>query len=216
MKRSFFLFGLTLSLLIMSGCLFGSQYYSLSNCEKDPASKVITMKTVDENSDEFTFRMNPGTWDLQIWDEEKAPNRVALVNKTYPEGDCYVLPGTMGQGYQEGWTVTEGVLMTQRGNARTLDIINQVGIRLKYIVGYEIEEMPYIFEINFPVKDQDICSADAQALVSSFNADLPETTQPTDETLTPDPTGADTPPNSDEIVTPTETTVTPTTEDVVQ
>jgi hypothetical protein len=122
----------------------------------------------------------------------------------------------MGQGYQEGWTVTEGVLMTQRGNARTLDIINQVGIRLKYIVGYEIEEMPYIFEINFPVKDQDICSADAQALVSSFNADLPETTQPTDETLTPDPTGADTPPNSDEIVTPTETTVTPTTEDVVQ
>lgn len=208
MKRSFFLLGIVLSILVMSGCSSGPKNYSLSDFKEDSSIKIVTMKTVDENSDNFTFRWDTKVWDLEVWEVEKAPNLVALVNKTYPEGDCYVLPGTIGQGYQEGWTVNEGVLMTERGNARTLNITNQVGIRLKYIIGYEIGEMPYIFEVNFPVKDQDSCSADAQALMSSFNADLPEvdTTDTTGET--------DSTPNSDEIVT--QDTTTPTTEELPQ
>ena len=218
MKRSFFLLGIIVSLLIMSGCLFGSKYYSLSNYEKDPTLKVVTMKTVDENSDEFTFRWDTKVWDLEVWEVEKAPNRVALVDKTYPEGDCYVLPGTVGQGYQEGWIVTEGALLTRLYTARSLLISNEVGIIVKYVAGFEIEGGPYIFEVNFPIKDQDTCSADAQALISSFNADLPEIDTTTDTTGETDST-----PNSDEIVTqdPTltetpETSTDPVTEGVVQ
>jgi len=223
MKRSFFLLGIVGTLLVMSGCLFGSKYYTLSDSEKDPTKEVITMKAIDENSEDFTLRVDPTVWDIQIWDEEKAPNRVALVHKEYPEGDCFVLPGTEGKGYQDGWTVTEGALLTRYYTARSLLISNEVGIVVMYVVGFDVDNVSYVIEVNFPIKDQDACSADAQALISSFNADLPgvgvDDTQPVDEVPSDDSTTQDTTSTeTTEETVPAETTdsTTPATEEVVQ
>lgn len=214
MKHSFFLLGIIGSLFIMSGCLLGPKYYTLSDCAKDPTKEVITMRTVDENSQDFTLRVDPIVWDIQIWEEEKAPNRVALVHKEYAESDCYVLPGTAGQGYQQGWTITEGALLTQRYTARSLLITNEVGIVVKYVAGFDVDGVSYVIEVNFPIKDQDACSADAQVLISSFNADLPGV----GETQTEETTSNNDSTTPDETV-PAETTEAPTalpTEEVVQ
>lgn len=213
MKRSFFLLGIVLTLLIMSGCLFGPKYYALSDCAKDPTKEVITMRTTDENSQDFTLRVDPTVWDIQIWEEEKAPNRVALVHKEYPDGDCYVLSGTEGQGYQEGWIVTEGVLLTRRYTARSLLISNEVGIVVKYVAGFDVDDVSYVMEVSFPIKDQDACSADAQALISSFNADLQgiDDAQSVEETP-----GDDSTTTGETDSTSTETTTLPITEGVTQ
>jgi hypothetical protein len=42
-----------------------------------------------------------------------------------------------------------------------------------HIVGYEIEEEPYIFEVRLPAKDPEQCLTDSQAVISTFNVSTP-------------------------------------------
>lgn len=167
---------LTFSLVLLAGCSSGGANYILTDYGQDENFKVVEMKTYDETSGYFTFRYDETLWTLEEWPEDKAPNRVALVHTGYADGSCYMLPGTIGQGQDDGNLVYEGSLLTSNHVARTLEVTNSYGIRTQFVVGYEIGGIPYIFEVNFPLKDQDACEIDSQALVSTFyGPDLPET-----------------------------------------
>ncbi|HCW32601.1 MAG: hypothetical protein UT36_C0001G0163 [Candidatus Peregrinibacteria bacterium GW2011_GWF2_39_17] len=177
-KVNYFLVILLELFLIISsiGCIGKTKNYQTSKDPTDPNFEVITMKTFDLKSKYFTFNYELSKWDLQEWDITDAPNRLALVNKNYPEGQCVILPGTTGLGRSEGNQVIEGSLVTTRYSARTLDVFNPIGIQLLHVVGYEVEDFPYIFEVRMPTKDPDQCVAEAQAVVSTF--DVEKTVEP--------------------------------------
>jgi hypothetical protein len=169
MKKNIAYIGLTiLSLSLLSGCRGVDADYEEYTWEEDENYNVVEMQTVDPTSEVFQYRYNINNWELEVRPDEEAPNNVVMVNKNYDDGSCTILPGTMGTGAKENTTVYDGQLLTGNHSARTLEIFTTSGIRLQYVIGYEVEDMPYIFEINFPIKDQTQCEIDAQELVSSF------------------------------------------------
>lgn len=159
-------------LLMLSGCLFdfnpSGDRYTMVTDPNDRHFKIVTMKTTDPESREFTFRFDKRLWEIEEWPEEQAINGVALIHRAYEDGSCNILPGTMGKGMEEGSQFYEGSLLTESHTARTIEVKNAAGIRVLYAVGYEIDDIPYIFEVNFPIKDQEACERDAQPVVSSF------------------------------------------------
>ncbi|EKD93786.1 MAG: hypothetical protein ACD_28C00061G0002 [uncultured bacterium] len=160
--------------LVLAGCgKSGTGNYVLTDYGVDPNFKVVEMKTVDSESDYFTLRYDKNVWELQEWDAGTAPNRVALVNQGYENNKCALLPGTVGGGLDEGNQVIEGSLLTARYVGKTLDVFNPAGIQLMHIVGYEIDEEPYIFEVRLPAKDPAQCLSDSQAVISTFNVATP-------------------------------------------
>lgn len=163
-------------LLVLSGCIGNDGYSS----EGDGDFTVMIMQAYDPASQEFSFRFDKNIWEIEEWPEEKAPNGVALVHQGYSDGSCYILPGTIGMGAEDGSQAYDGSLFTENYTARTVEVINAAGIRVLYVVGYEVEEIPYIFEINFPLEDQNDCEIDAQPVVVSF--DIPGAETVSDET----------------------------------
>ncbi len=139
------------------------------------------MKTFDPASQPFTFELDKKIWKIEEWEVEKAPNRMALVHKGYPEGNCFILPGTIGLGKDEEVSVVEGTLLTSNYTGRTLTIRHPAGYALKEVVGYEVEGIPYIFELNLPKKNADICKQNGQWLIASFEA----ATKPAEPTEAP-------------------------------
>jgi hypothetical protein len=177
MKKGFLL-GLSLLMIIaLSGCI--NKGYKVSKYKEDPSVNLLEMKTYDLESEWFNVRYSPADWTLEEWAVEEAPNKVALVHVSSDDRyQCVLLPGTIGQGLQEGNQATEGSLLTRRFVGRTIDIYNPIGIHLMHVVGYEVNGIPYIFETRLPSRDPQTCELASQAVVSSFNVgdsmELPE------------------------------------------
>lgn len=171
MKKGTLLLGLILTLVLLNGCKgVGLKKYSVTTYGQDPNFSVITMKTYDPASEEFTFRYDAREWTLEEWPSDDAPNTVALVHVNSDDKyKCVLLPGTIGQGLDQGNQAIEGSLLTQRYVGRTIDIYNPIGIHLVHVVGYEVEGVPYIFETRLPSKDPAACEIASQAVVSSFD-----------------------------------------------
>ncbi len=174
--------------LFLNGCgkdpIFESDYYDLSVYEDDSDFYVVEMQTYDPESEYFTIIYEPDVWDIEEWPVEEAPNVVALVNKKYEDRSCYLLPGSIGLGQEPGTYVYEGVLLTTTGQATTLDVHNAAGIRLKHIVGYEVNGLPYIFEVSLPASKPDECFQDAQLVNATFQT--PSMTETPEEPVAED------------------------------
>lgn len=136
------------------------------------------MKTFDPASQKFTFEFDRNLWELEEWDTEKAPNRLAVVHRNYEEKNCFILPGTIGLGKDESSRIVEGSFLTSRYVGRTLTITHPAGYVLKEVVGYELEEIPYIFELNLPVGGAETCKQDAQFVMASFDIEKTEAAEP--------------------------------------
>lgn len=171
MKKGILSILMITAFLFATGCaLKNSKNYKLSVYKEDPNLNVVTMKTFDPESEEFTVRYDTREWTLEEWEEDLAPNRVVLVNVNSDEKQkCLILLGTIGQGLGEGNQAIEGSLLTQRFVGRTIDIYNPIGIHMTHVVGYEIGEVPYIFETRLPSKDPEACELASQAVLSSFD-----------------------------------------------
>jgi len=166
--------------LFFGGCL-GNSYYTETVFKESPDFMVVEMKTYDPLSEYFTFKYQPSVWEIEEWPVEEAPGVVVLVNKGYEDRSCYLLPGSIGTGGEEGQYVSAGTLLTTKGQASMLDIYNAAGIHLKEIVGYEVNGIPYVFEVNLPASQADQCSQDAQLVNATFEVpgafEEPETTE---------------------------------------
>lgn len=138
----------------------------------NPDFNVIEMQTYNPESEFFTFRYDTTKWTLEEW--EDSLNTVAIVHNGYEDKSCYILPGTMGDGGEEGQALIEGSLLTQNFVARTLDITNPAGILLMQVYGFEVGDIPYVFEVYIPSKDPQTCKTDALAVVSAFNVYVDE------------------------------------------
>lgn len=136
---------------------------------EEPKYSIVEMKTFDPVSQKFMFEFDRKLWKLEEWDVEKAPNRLAVVHRNYEEKNCFILPGTIGLGKDEVSQIIEGSFLTSRYVGRTLTITHPAGYVLKEVVGYEVEEIPYIFELNLPVGGADTCKQDAQFVMASFD-----------------------------------------------
>lgn len=165
-------------ILVLSGCSKGDSNYILTDYGKEPNTKVAEMKTVDPESDFFSFRFNSTIWDIQEWEADAAPNRVALVHQEYENNKCAILPGTLGQGLEKGNSVSQGTLLTPNYKGQTLDVYNSIGVQIMHIVGYEVAGMPYVFEVRLPAKDPEQCLTDAQAVISTFDVRIDEQEAP--------------------------------------
>lgn len=161
-----------LILLALGGCQnaveLEGQNYSIESDPEDENLKWVTLQTYDPASQAFTFRFDARVWTIEEWPEQEAVNEVVLIHEAYDDGSCYLLPGTLGKGLEAGNLVYEGSLLTENYTARSLEVKSAAGIRILYAVGYEVEGLPYIFEVNFPPKDQEPCEEDAQQVINSF------------------------------------------------
>lgn len=171
-------------IIALSGCI--SKGYKISKYDNDPSLNILEMKTYDLESDWFSVRYDPTEWTLEEWAEEEAPNKIVLVHSSSDDRyQCLLLPGTIGQGLEEGNQATEGSLLTRRFVGRTIDIYNPIGIHLMHVVGYEVNGTPYIFETRLPSRDPKTCELASQSVVSSFNiGDEELTIEPETETET--------------------------------
>ncbi|MDP2624751.1 MAG: hypothetical protein Q8P27_01030 [Candidatus Peregrinibacteria bacterium] len=162
--------GATIALLaFLSGC-GEAKKYTITEYEADPTLSVLEMKTYDPNSEYFTVRFDEEVWEVQEWPSEEALNEVVLVHKDFMDEArmCYILPGTIGSGHEEGATIFQTQIAIQHYSAQTLEITSQAGISLQYVVGYEVEEIPYVFEVNL-AKDRQACIDAANEVILSFS-----------------------------------------------
>ncbi len=172
MKTAKILFPLALIAALLAGCGGGANY-TLTTYGLDPDLNVVEMQTYHPDSEFFTFRYDTTKWTLEEWPEEEAPNTVALVHNGYEDGSCYLLPGTFGEGVEEGSLSVEGTLLTQKHIARTVDVMNAAGIKLMHVVGYDVGDFSYVFELNLPLRDTETCEVDGQSVTSSFHVKAP-------------------------------------------
>ena len=176
MKKITLISGAILMFGLLAGCGLKGPEYMLTTYGQDPNFTVVGMKTVDPASDEFTFRYDVRKWTLEEWSEEQAPNKVALVSVNSDDKyKCVILPGTIGAGLGEGNQVIEGSLVSKNYVGRTIDVFNPIGVHLTHVVGFEVGNMPYIFEVQLPAKDPESCEIASQAVISTFNVANPTT-----------------------------------------
>ena len=121
--------------------------------DDEPSYNIVEMKTTDPFGETFSFLFAKDAWVIEEWPAEEAPARVVLVHTAYEDRSCYLLPGSIGTGGEEGQQLVEGVLITSNGTAKKLDIYSSSGDKIKQIIGYEVDGIPYIFEINLPVSE---------------------------------------------------------------
>lgn len=187
MFKKFFIL-VMFSAVFLSGCISSQvkqgEYYRMTTDAVDPEFNVVEMKNYGEDGKDFTFMYDKKSWEIEEWGEEEAPNHVVLVNKKYEDRSCYLMPGSVGHGGEEGQKLIPGVLLTTTGKAETLDIYNAAGIRLRHIVAYTIDDVPYIFELTVPASNEQDCLQDGQMLTATFA--MPGTTPATEETATTD------------------------------
>lgn len=173
--------GLGAILAILAGCAQSGDYYTLSKVEGEEDMRRVEMKPYDPKGEAFTFVFDKNIWAIEEWEEDRAINHVALVHRSF-EGKCSILPGSLGEGLEQGTYVLDGIFKTPYYGARTLDIYNTIGIRLQHVVGFDVDGVGYIFEVRLPVESSAgaSCANEALNVSSTFRLvkDLAETGAP--------------------------------------
>jgi hypothetical protein len=169
MSKKSLVFVLT-AVIVFSGCISSQvkqgDHYTMTTYVPDPTFNEVEMQTYNPESEFFSFLYDTHVWTIEEW--EDAPGHVALLNKKYVDKTCYLLPGSIGHNVSPGQELVPGVLLTSNGKAETLDIYNAAGTRLRHIVAYKHNDIPYLFELKLPASEWEECYQDGQLVNASF------------------------------------------------